>query len=224
MNRVAGFLPSKVMFYLSNLRFESSPIYFVRHGESEYNLKGLIGGDSSLTDHGQKFAKTLAAWVSKNIPNATKSLCVWSSTMKRAVQTSVGIPCAQYINWKSLDEIEVGICDGMSYEEIAEKYPHEFAARSRDKLRYRYPRGESYEDLIRRIEPAIIELERRICPTVVIGHQATLRCFYAYFSKQQINREEVPRIELPSEVVIKVTPHAYGAIEERFPVPVDGEN
>jgi hypothetical protein len=30
----------------------------------------------------------------------------------------------------------------------AKKMPEEFAARAADKLRYRYPQGESYEDVI----------------------------------------------------------------------------
>ena len=35
-----------------------------------------------------------------------------------------------------------GICEGMTYEEIAEKYPTEFAKRDQDKYHYRYPTGE----------------------------------------------------------------------------------
>ena len=37
--------------------------------------------------------------------------------------------------------------DGMTYEEIAEQFPTEFAERDQDKLRYRYPKGESYLDV-----------------------------------------------------------------------------
>jgi broad specificity phosphatase PhoE len=35
-----------------------------------------------------------------------------------------------------------GICEGFTYEEIAEKYPEEFAKRDQDKYHYRYPTGE----------------------------------------------------------------------------------
>ena len=41
-----------------------------------------------------------------------------------------------------MDEIDAGICDGMTYEEIAEKMPDVSAARKKDKLGYRYPKGE----------------------------------------------------------------------------------
>lgn len=34
----------------------------------------------------------------------------------------------------------------MTYEEIQENYPEEFALRDQDKYRYRYPKGEVSED------------------------------------------------------------------------------
>lgn len=35
-----------------------------------------------------------------------------------------------------------GVCEEMSYEEIQENFPEEFALRDQDKYRYRYPKGE----------------------------------------------------------------------------------
>ena len=40
--------------------------------------------------------------------------------------------------------------DNMTYEEIAAKFPVEFALRDKDKLCYRYPGGESYLDVVER--------------------------------------------------------------------------
>ncbi|XP_068965106.1 6-phosphofructo-2-kinase/fructose-2,6-bisphosphatase 1 isoform X2 [Petaurus breviceps papuanus] len=68
----------------------------------------------------------------------------------------------------------------MTYEEIQEHYPEEFALRDQDKYRYRYPKGESYEDLVQRLEPVIMELERQE-NVLVICHQAVMRCLLAYF-------------------------------------------
>jgi hypothetical protein len=44
----------------------------------------------------------------------------------------------------------------MTYEEIQKKFPKEFALRDENKFHYRYPRGESYEDLVHRLEPVIM--------------------------------------------------------------------
>ena len=44
--------------------------YFSRHGESENNLYGKIGGDANLSVNGQKYASLLAAFLNQqNLPN-----------------------------------------------------------------------------------------------------------------------------------------------------------
>ncbi len=102
----------------------------------------------------------------------------------------------------------------MTYEEIEEKYPKDFEYRSKDKLRYRYVRGESYIDLINRIKPIIYELERRKGPVLVIGHQATIRCLYGYYAGAPINT--IPILDIPLNCLIKINPEIYGINEERY--------
>ena len=108
----------------------------------------------------------------------------------------------------------VGGCDGMTYAEIAAKMPHEYEARQRDKLRYRYPRGESYQDVIARLEPVIIELERQRQPLMVIAHQAVLRALYAYF--MDMEPADVLRMEIPLHTVIQLSPGPYAFVETRW--------
>eukprot|EP01095_Lingulamoeba_sp_RSL-Kostka_P015316 TRINITY_DN69_c1_g1_i1.p1 TRINITY_DN69_c1_g1~~TRINITY_DN69_c1_g1_i1.p1 ORF type:complete len:702 (+),score=279.30 TRINITY_DN69_c1_g1_i1:1-2106(+) len=216
LHRITGFVPSKVMFYLSNLHIIPRPIYLVRHGQSEYNISDRLGGDSPLTSTGRQFAKKLTNFISTNeFFNAEKELCLWSSTMLRTVETCVDIPCAQYVRWKAMEEINVGVCDGLSYEEVEKLMPEEFEARKQDKLRYRYPRGESYEDLIRRLEPVIIELERQRKPILIVAHRAVIRCLYAYLTENN-NRQELPYISIPLHCVIKLEPGPYGVKIQRF--------
>jgi 6-phosphofructo-2-kinase/fructose-2,6-biphosphatase len=95
-----------------------------------------------------------------------------------------------------LDEINAGICDGMTYEQIKLEMPGEYEARSYDKFRYRYPRGESYEDVIARLDTVVIELERTRKPVLVIAHQAVLRAIYAYF--HSISPEQCTRLPMCS--------------------------
>ena len=42
---------------------------------------------------------------------------VWTSTLKRTMQTAQDLPYTK-LTWKSLDELDAGVCDGMTYEEI----------------------------------------------------------------------------------------------------------
>jgi 6-phosphofructo-2-kinase/fructose-2,6-biphosphatase 2 len=207
MNRVEGYLLGKVVSFLMHLRANKRPIFMSRHGESEYNVEGKIGGDSSLSERGRSYAAALGNFISVQ-PEISDGLKVWCSTLKRTIETSSYIKNVQPLQWRALSEIEVGTCDGMTYEEIEEKFPEEFLARKVDKLRYRYPRGESYLDVIQRLEPVIYELERANCPVLVIGHRAVLRCLYAYFV--DLPAEDVAHLKIPLHTVIKLTPKAYG--------------
>ena len=47
----------------------------------------------------------------------------------------------------------------------------------------RYPSGESYMDVVQRLEPVVIEIERERECVCVVGHQAILRALYGYFTK-----------------------------------------
>ena len=48
---------------------------------------------------------------------------------------------------------------------------------------HRYPSGESYLDVIQRLEPVIIEIERERECVCIVAHQAVLRALYGYFNK-----------------------------------------
>lgn len=74
----------------------------------------------------------------------------------------------------------------MTYEEIEAAAPAEFAARAKSKLAYRYPRGESYLDVITRLDPVIHAIERHKVPVVIVAHQGILRLLYAYFKGEFI--------------------------------------
>ncbi|ORY40340.1 bifunctional 6-phosphofructo-2-kinase/fructose-2,6-bisphosphate 2-phosphatase [Rhizoclosmatium globosum] len=149
------------------------------------------------------------------------TLTVWTSTLRRTVQTASGLNYPQ-LQWKALDELDSGVCDGLTYEQIEEQYPDDFAARDDDKYNYRYKGGESYADLVRRLEPVTLELERhheKNHPILIIGHQAVLRALYAYF--MNYSHEELPYVKIPLHTLIKLTFKAYGCIEERFKVDID---
>jgi len=117
------------------------------------------------------------------------------------------------LEWKALDELDSGVCDGLTYAEIEEQYPEDFEARDQDKYNYRYRGGESYRDVVIRLEPIIMELERSE-NILIVTHQAIVRCIYAYF--MDIPQERSPWMEVPLHTLMKLTPRAYGTHEERF--------
>ncbi|KAG9332699.1 hypothetical protein JZ751_014798 [Albula glossodonta] len=190
VNRVQDYIQSKIVYYLMNIHVHSHSIYLCRHGESNHNVEGRIGGDAELSVRGKQFARALQRFVEdQHLPD----LKVWTSQLRRTIQTAeeLGVP---YEQWKILNEIDAGVCEEMTYEMIQDSYPEEFALRDQDKYHYRYPGGESYQDLVQRLEPVIMELER----------QGNVLC--------------------PLHTVLKLTPVAYGCNVETFDLKVEAVN
>ncbi|BAT81507.1 hypothetical protein VIGAN_03124300 [Vigna angularis var. angularis] len=213
VNNISGYLPGRIVFFLVNTHLTPRPILLTRHGESRFNVRGRIGGDSALSEAGELYKKKLAKFVEKRL-KSERAACIWTSTLQRTILTAGPIVGFPKIQWRALDEINAGVCDGMTYEEIKKNMPAEYESRYKDKLRYRYPRGESYLDVIQRLEPVIIELERQRAPVVVISHQAVLRALYAYFTDRPL--QEIPDIEVPLHTIIEINLGVTGVEEKRY--------
>lgn len=54
VNRVQDYIQSKIVYYLMNIHVHSHSIYLCRHGESNHNVEGRIGGDSELSPRGKQ--------------------------------------------------------------------------------------------------------------------------------------------------------------------------
>lgn len=205
-NRIQGYLEGRLVQLLMNLHTTPRPILMCRHGQSEYNAQGRIGGDSPLTPEGLAFGRRLGGWLDAHYD--PDELTVWTSTLQRTCQTAAAARRSAKA-WWALDEIDAGTCDGLTYSEIEHQHPEQYASRKLDKYRYRYPQGESYQDVISRLDPVLIELERQRKPVLVIAHQAVLRALYAYF--MDIPPERCPFLDVPLHQVIELVPKAYGA-------------
>ncbi|KAI1506437.1 6-phosphofructo-2-kinase [Biscogniauxia marginata] len=213
INHIRDYLQSRVVYYLMNLHIRPRTVWLSRHGESLYNLYGRIGGDAELSPRGVQYAKKLPELVRQSV-GGDRPLTVWTSTLKRTIATAKYLPeTYNQLQWKALDELDAGVCDGMTYQEIKDVYPEDFAARDEDKYNYRYRGGESYRDVVIRLEPIIMELERSE-DILIVTHQAILRCIYAYFMKKDQSRS--PWMNVPLHCLIKLTPRAYGTEEERY--------
>jgi len=117
--------------------------------------------------------------------------------------------------YRNLDEIFAGEYEGMTYEEIKKIAPSEATLRSMDKIGYRYPRGESYFDILARLDPLVHELESYHEPLVIVSHQAVLRLLYCYLTGR--TRAQAPKLSMPLHTVIRITYDGWTPpTEERF--------
>ncbi|TWU74137.1 hypothetical protein ED733_005421 [Metarhizium rileyi] len=142
-----------------------------------------------------------------------KNFCVWTSMLQRSVET------AEYFdadddydvkNWEMLNELNTGQFEGMTYDEIARKYPEEFHKRSADKLNYIYPGvgGEGYLQVISRLRDMVREIERITDHVLIIGHRSVCRVLMAYF--MDLTREDITDMDVPLGMLYSIEPKPYG--------------
>jgi hypothetical protein len=105
-----------------------------------------------------------------------------------------------------LNELCAGTLDSLSYEQMQQNHPREYEARAADKLHYRYPGvgGESYMDLILRLDSVILQLEQTHGNVVVVCDRAVCRVLLGYFERfgqLGANLEELPHIDVQGGVI-----------------------
>ncbi|KAJ1668601.1 Fructose-2,6-bisphosphatase [Coemansia sp. RSA 1646] len=215
INRITSYLESRIVYFIMNIHIATRSVLFSRHGESMYNLDQRLGGDPSLSPNGKKYAEALPGLISKLLGD--QPLTIWTSTLKRTAETAAGLPYKK-MHWKALDELDAGLCDGLTYEDVEREYPEEYAMRDQNKFEFRYRGGESYRDVVLRLEPVIMELERQQ-NIMIVSHQAVLRCIYAYFL--DIGPDELPYLKIPLHTVMKLTWTAYGCDIQMYKIDID---
>jgi alpha-ribazole phosphatase/probable phosphoglycerate mutase len=134
-------------------------LYLIRHGETEgleaNRYKGHI--DVPLSEKGIQQMKRLSAFISAEIS------AIYCSDLIRAVKSAEIIARPYSLNpvvEKALRERNFGIWEGMSFDEIKDKYPEEFKAWASNPLKFSPLHGESTLQVYDRALKAIDEILR----------------------------------------------------------------
>ena len=99
INGISGYLPGRIVFFLVNTHLAPRPILLTRHGESEYNVRGRIGGDSPLSPSGETYAIKVAEFVGKRL-GGEGTASIWTSTLQRTVRTARHIHGFPKVQWR----------------------------------------------------------------------------------------------------------------------------
>ena len=150
----------------------------VRHGRTAWNAVGRAQGhaDVELDEVGQEQAAAAAPYLSSLEPAA-----LWTSDLARARQTcthleaGTGLVATQDAR---LREFDVGLRQGLTIPEFAERYPDEHAAWVRGDAMLRLPGAETTADVESRTVPALRESLESLAAGetgIVVTHGAALK-------------------------------------------------
>lgn len=133
-------------------------LYMVRHGETEWNKVSKVQGrtDIELSDKGIKQAQLLAKRLACEDINF-----VYSSSLKRALRTAeiaAEHKKCRIVKSDKYHEICLGPWEGMTINEIKEKFSEHFRVYKEDPANFKLPGAETFVDLTERTYNAIMEI------------------------------------------------------------------
>lgn len=182
-------------------------IYFVRHGQTDWNAEGRLQGqrDVDLNAEGLRQAATAAARLREVAGAALDAADYVASPLARtrrtmeALRSHLGLDPGDYRLDDRLKEIGFGDWEGSTWSEIRQRDRARALARDRDRWGYRPPGegGESYAMLVARVAPALADLDRT---TVMVAHGGIARA--ALVSRGYMGIGQAPRMGIRQGCVL----------------------
>ena len=136
-------------------------LYLVRHGQVEGHGEPRYNGqtDVALTDLGREQYHILKERLSENPVSAC-----YTSDLTRC-RTGAEIICRQFgiepVPRTELREVNIGVWEGLTWQQIQSRWPEEWKARLADLVNYRVPEGENLLDVNARVIPILKEALQR---------------------------------------------------------------
>ncbi|MGL5964803.1 MAG: histidine phosphatase family protein [Fusobacteriaceae bacterium] len=164
-------------------------LILIRHGETELNREKKFFGwlDPPLNDKG-KIQALLAGKKMEKILLGRENIKIYISPLKRSVETYEEMNLERYPKEiiHDLKEINFGIFEGLSYEQILKKYPDESKKAFSKWEDYNFETGESPKDLQKR---AISFIEKSIDKNktnIIISHWGVINAILSYFFSKDL--------------------------------------
>jgi broad specificity phosphatase PhoE len=161
-------------------------IILVRHAATTWSGRRYCGrADPPLSPAGRRMADDLAVRLAPTLPDAVR---IVASPSRRTRATAAAIASRLPGTAVEVDdrwlETDVGLVEGLTFDEVAVRFPMLAEALLAEAVDIDWPGGETAVALRRRIEDAwaaVIETGR---PTVVVSHAGSIRMATAIASGQ----------------------------------------
>ncbi|MCL5438623.1 MAG: 2,3-diphosphoglycerate-dependent phosphoglycerate mutase [Patescibacteria group bacterium] len=176
-------------------------LILVRHGESEWNAKGLWTGltDIPLSENGRLQAEGSAELLKDlQINLSYTSLLSRSKETLEIILQSLGLTNIQIIENKALNERDYGIYTGKNKWDIKKEVGDERFLTIRRSWDFVIPQGESLKDVYNRVVPYY---QTEILPklksgknVIIVAHGNSIRALVKYL--ENISNENIQNIEI----------------------------
>ncbi len=179
-------------------------LYFVRHGETDWNAARRLQGqtDICLNDIGRGQAARNGSALKALIQDPA-AMSFISSPLSRTRETmeivreAMGLDRSTFTFDDRLKEINFGHWEGFSWSELADRDPAGYQERMTDAFTWRPRGGESYRDLTER---AVAWLQDLTGSAVVVSHGGVSRALRGHLLG--LDPREIPDLSVPQDKVL----------------------
>ena len=174
-------------------------VLLIRHGQSKGNAERRFGGHTAtpLSARGHKQAEATA-----RILKSESITAIYSSDLARAMDTAK--PLAKLTGLtvngtNAFRERDVGVMEGLTFEDAAQQHPEQYAALLRRDFEYVLLGGESYRQLLDRARQKLDEIieEHRGGRIAVFSHTGTI-CILALHLMGALDAPELKPVWISS--------------------------
>ena len=164
---------------------KNTEIIFIRHGETDFNRARLYFGhlDPDLNKTGvEQLRKTKILFEKREkMPDV-----VFSSDLKRCSQSMEILEIDEEIEkilTEDLREINFGIFEGKTYEEIKSEYPEKVEKMINDWRNFKADKGESINEMMLRVAEKMNEIinQYRNKKILVVAHAGVIQALTSYY-------------------------------------------
>ncbi|HCX77835.1 MAG TPA: alpha-ribazole phosphatase [Firmicutes bacterium] len=133
-------------------------LYLARHGQTDWNCQGRYQGqiDIPLNDRGREEARSLAEKLQQSRPVA-----IWASDLSRARETAAIVAAPHNLPVQihpGLREMHFGSWQGLTWQQIEQRFPEAWRLWTEDPLGYNIPGAESVGEMETRFKQALLEI------------------------------------------------------------------
>ena len=164
---------------------KNTEIIFIRHGETDFNRARLYFGhlDPDLNKTGvEQLRKTKILFEKREkMPDV-----VFSSDLKRCSQSMEILEIDEEIEknlTEDLREINFGIFEGKTYEEIKSEYPEKVEKMINDWRNFKADKGESINEMMLRVAEKMDKIinQHRNKKILVVAHAGVIQALTSYY-------------------------------------------
>lgn len=186
-------------------------LYLIRHGETDYNQQQRLCGwsDPPLNGAGRKQAEAIACSL-----KSVEFHRIYVSGLRRAIETAEiirGNKAIEVIHDSNLRELNFGGFEGETMKNIEIVHPDLFQSLRLDSIHFKFPQGESMEEMHLRVSKAIEDIVKQHPDetVLIVAHAGVIRSIVAHLITGDIHKHWSFKIDHCSITVVEAHQDFY---------------